>query len=101
MVRTIDQALKTVPWWAGNARLTNLSGRLLGAHVAHAGLIVLWAGPMTLFELAHFNWQQPMYEQGLILLPHLDDDHFRNSFGAAGSWCVFASCQSDVCWWIV
>jgi len=71
MVRTTDQPLETVPWWAGNARLTNLSGKLLGAHVAHAGLIVLWAGAMTLFELAHFNPQQPMYEQGLILLPHL------------------------------
>jgi hypothetical protein len=33
---------------------------------------VLWAGAITLFELARFNTAQPMYEQGLILfLPHL------------------------------
>ncbi|PIN19314.1 Photosystem II [Handroanthus impetiginosus] len=57
--------------WAENARLINLFGKLLGAHVAYAGLIVFWAGAMNLFEVAHLVSEKPMYEQGLILLHHL------------------------------
>ncbi len=37
----------------------------------NARFIVFWAEPMNLFEVAHFIPKKPMYEQGLILLPHL------------------------------
>ncbi len=66
-----DQESSGFAWWSGNARLINLSGKLLGAHVSHAGLIVFWAGAMTLFEVSHFIPEKPMYEQGAILLPHM------------------------------
>ena len=66
-----DQESSGFAWWSGNARLIDLSGKLLGAHVAHAGLIVFWAGAMTLFEVAHYIPNKPMYEQGFILIPHM------------------------------
>ena len=58
-------------WWSGNARLINVSGKLLGAHVAHAGVMVFWCGAMTLFEVSHYIPEKPLYEQGCILLQHL------------------------------
>jgi len=41
-------------WWSGNSRLINVSGKLLGAHFAHAGLMVFWCVLMTLFEVAQY-----------------------------------------------
>ena len=58
-------------WWAGNARMIELTGKLLGAHVAHAGAILFWAGAMSIFECSHFVPEKPLYEQGFILAPHM------------------------------
>jgi photosystem II CP43 chlorophyll apoprotein len=58
-------------WWSGNARFIDLSGKFLGAHVAHAGVIMLWSASITLFQLSHFIEERPLYEQGFILLSHL------------------------------
>ncbi|WP_449274567.1 chlorophyll a/b binding light-harvesting protein [Kovacikia minuta] len=66
-----DEATTGYAWWAGNARFINKSGRFLGAHLAHAGLMALWAGGMLMYELAHFDLDRPMYEQGCILMPHV------------------------------
>ena len=67
----LPQSASGYAWWAGNARLVYLRGRLLGAHVAHAGVMVLWTGAMTLFEVHHVSSTRPLYEQGCILLPHV------------------------------
>ena len=53
----LGQPLSGYAWWAGNARLVNLSGQLLGAHVSHGGLQVLWAGSMCLNHL-DATWSQ-------------------------------------------
>ena len=58
-------------WLSGNARLINLSGQLLGAHIAHAGLIMFWAGSITLLEVTNFDPNIAPYDQGLLLIPNL------------------------------
>ena len=77
-----DQESTGFAWWSGNARLINLSGKLLGAHVAHAGLIVFWAGAMTLFEVAHFVPRKA---------------HVRARFNLATSPCNLG--LGRWCWW--
>jgi len=73
LLRAPNQSIEETgyAWYVGNARLINLSGRLLGAHIAHAGLIVFWAGAMMLYEVNHFTFDKPMWEQALICMPHV------------------------------
>ncbi|MGB7415864.1 MAG: high light inducible protein [Thermosynechococcaceae cyanobacterium] len=58
-------------WWAGNIRFVDSSGLLLGAHLAHAGLITLWAGAILIKEVAAFTPGVPLYEQGAYLMAHI------------------------------
>jgi photosystem II CP43 chlorophyll apoprotein len=58
-------------WWAGNIRFLDSSGLLLGAHLAHAGLITLWAGAILVKEVAGFTPGVPLYEQGAFLMAHI------------------------------
>lgn len=58
-------------WLQGNARLIDRTEMLLGAHLAHAGLIMFWAGSFTLLEISSYSSDVPMADQGLLLLPRL------------------------------
>lgn len=72
------------PWWMGNARLINFSGQLLGAHLAHAGLIMFWAGSTTIAEVSHFDPKQAISAQQLVVIPHLATLGFGLGAGKTG-----------------
>ena len=55
----------------GNARLINVSGQLLGAHLAHAGLMMFWAGSTAIAEVSQFDPSQTIADQSLVVIPHL------------------------------
>ena len=69
--RTIAADRPQLAWLVGNARLIDRSGQLLGAHIAHAGLIMFWAGITTVGETLRYQPEVPFAEQGFVLLPHL------------------------------
>ena len=74
----------TYGWWAGNAGVTNKSGKLIAAHIAHTGLIAFAAGGSTLWELARYNPEIPMGHQSSIFLAHLASIGI--GFDEAGAW---------------
>ncbi len=55
----------------GNARLINRSGQLLGAHIAHAGLIMFWAGSTTISQALSYDPSLALGEQNLFLISNL------------------------------
>ena len=74
----------TYDWWAGNAGVTNKSGKFIAAHIAHTGLIAFAAGGSTLWELARYNPEIPMGHQSSIFLAHLASIGI--GFDEAGAW---------------
>ena len=71
-------------WWVGNSVVTSKSGRFIGSHVAHTGLICFAAGASTLWDLSRFDPSLPMGHQGLVSIPHLASIGL--GFDEAGVW---------------
>ena len=70
-MQTYGNPAVTYGWWAGNAGVTNRSGKFIAAHAAHTGLIAFAAGAATLWELARFDPSIAMGSQSSIFLAHL------------------------------
>lgn len=69
--RSIADNNPRLAWLVGNAKLVNFSGQLLGAHLAHAGLIMFWAGTTTISEVLRWQPGLSLADQNFLLLPHL------------------------------
>lgn len=69
--RSIAENNPRLAWLVGNAKLVNFSGQLLGAHLAHAGLIMFWAGTTTISEVLRWQPGLSLADQNFLLLPHL------------------------------
>ena len=74
----------TYGWWAGNAGVTNRSGKFIAAHAAHTGLIAFAAGASTLWELSRFDPSLAMGHQSSLFLAHLASIGI--GFDDAGVW---------------
>ncbi len=74
----------TYGWWAGNASVTNRSGRFIASHAAHTGMICFAAGAATLSELARYDPSIPMGHQSSIFLGHLASIGI--GFDETGAW---------------
>lgn len=72
------------PWYQGNSRLIDRSvqGKWLAAHILQMAIIMFWVGINTLSENQVFDPGLPMYDQGLVLIPHLAAEGF--GVGAGG-----------------
>ncbi|KAI9131149.1 chlorophyll a/b binding light-harvesting protein [Acaryochloris sp. CCMEE 5410] len=72
MATKVDTAPE-YPWYSGNSRLEDpaVQGKWLAAHIAQIALIVFWVGLNTFSENQAFDTSLPMFDQGLVLIPHL------------------------------
>lgn len=77
----------------GNARLIGLSNRLLVAHVAHAGLIMFWAGSITVSQAINYDPTLPLSEQGLALISNLA----RLGWGVGENGGIYDPAVGNVC----
>ncbi|QUY44177.1 hypothetical protein [Acaryochloris marina] len=66
-LRTADISGFEYDWWAGNVRLTDLSGKLLGAHLCHAALMSFVPGALVIQEAAYFQSDVPISDIQQVL----------------------------------
>ncbi|PHT66050.1 hypothetical protein T459_30475 [Capsicum annuum] len=90
------------PWYHVHTFVFNDLCRLLSIHIMHTTLVASWSGSMALYKLAFFDlfdlFLDPIWRQGMFVIPFMTHLGITNSWGGWNLWNSFISLRGSLLW---